>query len=296
VLMSDWVVGVIGLGNMGGPAAARLATTHPTWGYDVSLERMNLAAKQGVRLTGEPTEIASRCDVLVLSLPMPADVVGFAEQVVGGHGRPGGVVVDLSTIDPGSARTAAEHCAGRGVDYLDAPVLGRPDRCGSWTLVVGGPQERVDEIRPLLEANVAARVVRAGDVGAGSVMKLMNNLMFGAINAVTAEVLNTCRLAGVDPDLFVRTVSDSGAAAVSNLFREIGPKMVSGDYSPTFAQALLEKDNRLAVQVAEDVGCPTWIGSAVSAVNQLALSDGLGDQDSAAVHQVYAARSRSGTQ
>ncbi|MFA1545977.1 NAD-binding protein [Actinomadura chokoriensis] len=135
---------------------------------------------------------------------------------------------------------------------------------------------------------MAAAVVRIGEVGAGSVVKLLNNLMFGAINAVTAEALAICRAAGVDPEVFARTVADSGAATVSNLFRELAPKIVQGDHAPTFALALLEKDNRLALALARESGSPAFIATAVDQLNRLALFRGLGAEDTGAVHRLYA--------
>ncbi|MQY02682.1 NAD(P)-dependent oxidoreductase [Actinomadura macrotermitis] len=280
-------VSVIGLGAMGGRAAARLAADHPTLGYDLSPAAREAAAQQGVQIVDTP-EQAAKADVVLLSLPMPADVVAVAEDVLASHLGEGAVVVDLSTIDPAGAQTAAAAVAARGAVYLDAPVLGRPARCGAWTLTAGGDAAAVERVRPLLEATIARAVVRVGDVGAGSVVKLLNNLMFGAINAVTAEVLTICRLAGVDPALFAGTVAESGAATVSGLFRELAPKIVEGDLTPAFALDLLAKDNRLAVALAGASGAPTLIGSAVDQVNRLAVARGYGALDTAAVHRLYA--------
>jgi len=286
------VLGVIGLGAMGGRVAARLTAAGTVHGYDRSEAALEAAAGHGVRRAASAEEVAELADVLVLSLPMPDDVVGTARDVLAARLRPGSVVVDLSTIDPASARAAAEAVAQAGAVYLDAPVLGRPDKVGNWTLVAGGDEAAVEQVRPLLEGTVARAVVRTGDVGSGSVVKLLNNLMFGAINAVTAEVLTTAKAAGVDPAEFARIVAESGAATVSNLFKELAPKIAAGDFAPAFALGLLEKDNRLAVALARETGTPAFIGTAVDQVNRLSLDRGLGGLDTGAVQRLYEDLSR----
>lgn len=278
---------VIGLGTMGGRAAAALvragATVH---GYDPVTAARERAAAEGVTVHEAPDKPLAESDLAVLSLPMPADVLQAADGAL--RSLPSGaVVVDLSTIDPATAATAAASLAERGVTYLDAPVLGRPDRCGHWTLVVGGDADALAGVRPLLESSVAARVVRMGEVGAGSVVKLVNNLMFGAINAVTAEALNICRLNGVDPAAFVDTVAESGAATVSNLFRELGPRLAAADYAPTFALGLLQKDNRLVTELANRSGAPSFVAASVDQVNSLAANAGNAHLDTGVVYELY---------
>src|SRR5699024_7278661 len=181
----------------------------------------------------------------------------------------GTIVVDLSTIDPDTARDAASTLAERGIVYMDSPVLGRPERCGSWTLVVGGPRAEFDFAAKLLKETIATRVVRVGDVGSGSVVKLLNNLMFGAINAVTAEALTLCEAQGVDSSEFVNAVAESGAATVSNLFKELAPRMVANDYNPTFSLDLLTKDNRLALKLARSRDMEAPVAATVTRINEI---------------------------
>lgn len=280
-------VAVLGLGTMGGRAAARLAEAgFVVHGYDPAPAARERATGQGVRVHPAAEDAVAAAEVVLLSLPGPAQVTAAAAGPLTAAGS-GTVVADMSTIDPDTARNAAAALANAGVTYLDAPVLGRPDRCGRWTLPVGGPQSAVSRVAAVAEGTIAARVVRTGDVGAGSAIKLLNNLMFGAINAVTAEALNLCRLSDVDPGLFVDTLADSGAAPVSGLFRELGPKIVDADYSPTFGLGLLHKDNRLALELAQRVGGPSFVASCVDQVNSLAMGRGVADQDTGIVYELY---------
>jgi len=232
-----------------------------------------------------PSAVAD-ATLVILSLPLPHDVADFASR----HGdavQAGATVVDLSTIDPATARGAAEVLRGNEAQYLDSPVLGRPEKCGAWTLAVGGDAKAIDGVRPLLQSTIARAVVRAGEVGAGSTVKLLNNLMFGTINAATAEILTTCRAAGVEPDKLVEILSESNSAAMSNLFRELAPKVLAADFTPTFALQLLHKDNRLANELSERLGCPTFVGNAVQQVNSLALARGYGREDTGSVLKIY---------
>lgn len=280
-------VAVLGLGTMGGRAAGRLCEIGvPVGGYDPAPAARDLAAGRGVTVYDRPEAALRDAEVVVLSVPRPEQVMELAGGALG-SAAPGAVVVDLSTIDPDTARAAAEAVAKTGGVYLDAPVLGRPEGCGKWTLVVGGPEAAVDRVRPLLERSVARQVVRIGDVGAGSVVKLLNNLMFGAINAVTAEAFNVCRMAGVDPETFASVVADSGAATVSGLFRELGRKIPANDFAPTFGLGLLAKDNRLAVRLAESSGSPSFMAHCVDQLNTLAERQGWAEQDTAAVYRLY---------
>lgn len=279
---------VIGLGTMGGRVAARLAgeTGGQVRGYDPAPGACGAARAAGITVCDTAAEAVRDAGVVILSLPRPEHVLATVRGPLV-DAAPGGVVVDLSTIDPDTARTAAAELGAHRVGYLDAPVLGRPDRCGQWTLAVGGPPAAVERVRPLLEAAVAKRVAHVGEVGAGSVVKLLNNMMFGAINAATAEAFNICRLSGVDPATFASVVADSGAATVSGLFRELARKLPAGDYEPTFALALLQKDNRLALQLARQAGSPAFVAGCVDELNTLTAARDWGGEDTGALYKLY---------
>ena len=137
--------------------------------------------------------------------------------------------------------------------YLDCPVLGRPQGCGKWTLPTGGDERHLEVARPILQ-HLAARILPVGPSGHGNVVKLLNNLMFGAINAITAEVFALSRKLGMEPKVLFGTIAESGAATVSNLFRELGPKILADDFSPLFSIDNLHKDMRLGIEMARKVG------------------------------------------
>ena len=278
---------IFGLGVMGGRAAERaLAAGFSVTGYDPSETSRARSSEAGVTVTDNPSQATTSSRVIMLFLPLPEDVLKLVNDHLV-HARSGTIVVDLSTVDPGTSRTAALTLAESGIIYLDAPVLGRPQGCGTWTLVVGGEDQEISQVSEVLLATVAANVVRVGSTGAGSVVKLLNNLMFGAINAVTAEMLAICEDNHVDPALFVDTISNSGAATVSKLFLDLAPRMVSGDDDPVFSLKLLAKDVNLALRLAESSGTTAPIAATVAHINSLAMNLGLGHRDTSAVLAAY---------
>lgn len=280
-------VAVLGLGNMGGRAAVRLAAAGAeVSGYDPSPTARDRARDAGVTTADDAAGAVKDADVVLVSVPMPGDVLDTARASLA-ELPPATVVVDISTIDPRTAQEAARIVGVSGATYVESPVLGRPEACGEWTLVAGGPAEVIDGVRELLVGSIAKAMVHAGEVGAGSTVKLLNNLMFGAINAVTAEVFNVARLAGVPPERFFSIVAESGAASVSPLFRHLGGRIPAGDFSPNFGLGLLQKDNRLALQLAREVGGASFVASCVDQVNTLAARQGWSADDTGAVYKLY---------
>jgi 3-hydroxyisobutyrate dehydrogenase-like beta-hydroxyacid dehydrogenase len=242
---------------------------------------------QGFDVCGTPAEVAGKTAIILLFLPGPAEV---AETVAGEHGvrdgsLAGTVVVDLSTVDPDSTRRMAKIVADEGGEYLDAPILGRPDRAGNWTLPVGGAERALGKVRHVLEL-LSARIIYVGDSGAGNVIKLLNNLMFGAINNVTAEVLSAAPRLGVSPKVVYETIAESGAATVSNLFKSIGPKIVDGDFSPVFRVELLYKDMDLGLKMAKSAGATLMVSEGAQKLTEIALAKGYHGQDSSVVTRI----------
>lgn len=283
---------VMGLGTMGGRIAEAIAGSgHEVRGFDPSAAAREATSASGISVHDTAEKALQGAQLVVLSVPRPEHVLASARGAL--SAARGAVVADMSTIDPRTAREASTILAKHDVTYVDAPVLGRPDKIGNWTLPVGGPETATVLVQSVLEGAVAKQVIRVGGVGAGHAVKVLNNLMFGAINAITAEVLTTCEAAGVDPEVFVSTVADSGAATVSNLFREIAPKMIANDFEPAFALELLAKDNKLAIDLAHSVGAPTHLAEIIDSVNTAAMEQGLAERDTGAVQALY--RSQSAT-
>ncbi|MDX2004059.1 MAG: NAD(P)-dependent oxidoreductase [Meiothermus sp.] len=282
-------VGVVGVGTMGMLAVQLLLEK----GQAVVVSDVNPAALERVRLLGaQPVDalaqVAEQAEIILLFVPGPAQV----EAVVAGDGgllsagRTGQTIVDLSTIDPQTTRRLGRQAADLGVDYLDAPILGRPAAVGRWVLPVGGEAEVLERCRPVLE-KLAREVIHVGPLGAGHTLKLLNALMFSAINAMTAEMMAISHKAGLEPKVLYETITASEAATVSGLFRECGRKIVERDFDPAFTIDLLCKDNGLAIQMAKEVGAPPLLAGAIQTINELAKATGHGREDTSALVKVY---------
>jgi 3-hydroxyisobutyrate dehydrogenase-like beta-hydroxyacid dehydrogenase len=282
-------VGVIGIGAMGTQAVKTLRSG----GYsvvvsDASTDALRRAQSLGASSANTPADVVARADMILLFLPGPSQV----EAVVTGqdgllpasyHNQ---VIIDLSTVDPDTTRRMGARAAAVGIGYLDAPVLGRPEAVGRWVLPVGGSVEVLERCRPVL-GTLAREVVHVGPLGAGNTLKLLNALMFSAINAMTAEMMAVCSKTGLEPRMLFDTIAGSDAATVSGLFKEVGRKIVERDFTPTFTIDLLCKDNGLAIQMARDAGAPPLLGNVIQTINELARAQGLGREDSSALVKVY---------
>jgi 3-hydroxyisobutyrate dehydrogenase-like beta-hydroxyacid dehydrogenase len=281
-------VGILGAGVMGRRAAEKLsAAGHTVFVHDV--DAAAAAQLTGVTALDHPAAVAAKTDIVLLYLPGPHEV---AECVAGRRGvleaaRAGSVIVDQSTVDPATSQRMAGLAYLKSVGYLDAPILGRPSMVGKWALPVGGTAADIDRCRAVLGV-VASNILHVGPSGAGNQVKLLNQLMFGAINAMTAEMMAIAHKIGIAPKLLYETITASQAGTVSNLFRELGARIAAEDYGDaTFSVDLLAKDVRLAVEMAKAHGAPPILARSIEALNDIARAQGLGGRDTSAMWKCY---------
>ncbi|HHF99119.1 MAG TPA: NAD(P)-dependent oxidoreductase [Candidatus Aerophobetes bacterium] len=282
-------VGVVGVGNMGFNMVRELKEAgYTVFARDVDKKAEERAKSLGAEIVSSPKEMANYVTVFLLSLPMPSHV---KEVVLGKDGilespKAGSVIVDLSTVDPFSTQENAKEAEKHGIGYIDAPVLGRPQACGNWTLPVGGKKEDLEKVEEVLKV-LAKRIIHVGPSGWGNIVKLLNNMMLGAINSITCEIFAICKKLGMNPKVFYETIAESGAASVSGLFKELGPKIYKRDFEPLFAVELLHKDMDLGIKMAKKVGVPLFVSETNQLLNEIAKLKGWGKEDTASVVKVY---------
>lgn len=275
---------------MGAPMAGALIDH----GYDVvvfdkSDVALGRAAAIGCNAVTTPAEVGRRARVILISLPRPEHVVAVVrtgDESLLAAAPPGTVIVDTSTVDPETSQDNAKAAQAVSIGYLDSPILGRPAGCGNWTLPTGGDAEYLAAATPVLET-FASRIIHVGPSGHGNMLKLLNNLMFGAINTITCEVFALSERLGMDPGLLYDTIATSGAATVSNLFKELGPKIVDREFTPDFSVDNLEKDVGLGLTMARQSGLTLEFSETGQRLNQAAQRAGLGAEDTAAIVRIF---------
>jgi 3-hydroxyisobutyrate dehydrogenase len=280
---------VLGLGNMGGQMARRLAATgHAVTGYDIDARRARQLASEGVTTVESPAQVTDVSDFVLSSLPDPAAVRlnYLGEHGVLGKVRKGMTLIDLSTIDPDTWREVAAAARTRGVDCLDAPVSGGPAEAGSGRLVfiIGGEAAVLERCRPVLSV-LGGEIHHAGPLGAGHTVKIVNNIMSMGNVAVAAEAMVLGVKAGLDPQRLFDILSTSGGRSFHFLKRF--PNVLAGDLAPRFSIALSRKDMGLALALAARLETPMLVASTVRQVYEAACAQGLGGLDMAAVTTLY---------
>jgi len=230
-------IGLIGYGVMGKAIAKKLMNSnYQVFVYDKNESELTIAKKKGCFTCSSPQDVSLKTKIILLSLPNPEivlDVVGNENHGILNSASPGTIIVDTSTVDPETSKKNYSKSSLKKVEYTDSPILGRPEFVGNWTLVIGRNSIINNNLKNVL-LTFASKIVDAGAIGNGNILKILNNLMFGAINSITCEVLSLCKDQSVDLNLFFDTVSKSGAATTSKLFLELGPKIINNDFSTIF--------------------------------------------------------------
>jgi 3-hydroxyisobutyrate dehydrogenase-like beta-hydroxyacid dehydrogenase len=283
-------IGIIGTGVMGRTVASKvMAGGYRVVGFDNNSTSSAKALSDGVQMVQNPAEVARRVNMVLLFLPGPDQVTDCvaAEGGLLSALEPGSVIADMSTVDPKTTARMAGMASDKRIGYLDAPILGRPATVGKWAIAVGGREEDLESCRPVFEL-VAARIFYIGPAGSGHKVKLLNQMMFGAINAMTAEMMAVASTIGIPPRMLYETITGSQAGTISNLFVELGGRIAKEDYEDaTFTVDLLVKDLKLAVKMAEENHSPPILGKAIELINEIAQTQGFGAYDTSIMWKSY---------
>ncbi|MBF9000160.1 NAD-binding protein [Vibrio sp. CAIM 722] len=247
-------IGVIGLGNMGSGMAATLAKKEFTvFGYDLSAQALQAISEHGVTPISQLSDLIPQCDVVILSLPKAEHVqkVCLDEQGLLAHAHSGLIVIDTTTSEAQTSRDVAAQLAIKGVEFIDAPVSGGPAGAASGTMsmVIGGSETTYTKVLPVLQA-MSTTQVHIGDVGAGNIAKIANNLLCAAHLITTSEVVNLAAKAGVSPEKVLAGINaGSGRSGVSQV--NFPKWILNQSYDSGFTMGLMRKDVGLAQKLAE---------------------------------------------
>jgi 3-hydroxyisobutyrate dehydrogenase len=283
-------VAFIGLGIMGRHMAGHLLRG----GHRLTVHTRTRATADDLLSAGatwadSPAAAASGADVVFICVPDTPDVraVVLGANGVIGSARPGMVVVDHSTISPTATREMAATLGDRGVTLLDAPVSGGDvgAKNGTLSIMVGGPSEAVERVRPLL-ALMGKTITHCGPSGAGQLTKLVNQVLVSVTNLAVCEALTLARAGGLDLAKTIAAVS--GGAAGSFQLTQLGPKMAAGDFAPGFMIDLQSKDLRLVTEAASDAGVSLATVGHVAALFAQLQTAGRGREGTQALYDAVA--------
>lgn len=288
--MTTTRIAAIGLGSMGyGMAASALKAGLDVHGFDVNAAQVTRFQSEGGQ-AGALNEVApqiSAAMIVVLNAAQTQDVLFGADALVP-QMRAGAVVIACATVSPEFAREMAARCEEHGVLYLDAPISGGSIKAaaGELSYMASGSSEAFAAAKPVLDAT-AAKVFALGDkVGAGSAMKVVNQVLAGVHIATMAEAMTFGMTQGIDPATFMEVIPD--CAGTSWMLENRGPHIVAGDYTPHSSVDIWLKDLGIALDIAKasKFGAPVT----AAALQQFVAASGMGHggEDDAAVAKVYA--------
>lgn len=253
-------VGFIGLGTMGNRMAGNLAKAkHDLVVHDIDRKTGDPLVADGATWADTPKAVAAASEVVFTSLPGPPEVesVAYGEDGLIAGLQPGAAWFDLSTNDPTRVRQMAARFAEKGLRMLDAPVSGGPAGAASGKLAVwvGGDKAAYDQFEPVISTfSDNARYI--GEIGAGSVAKLVHNCAGHAILACLAEAMTLGVKGGVEPVALWEAIR-TGAGGRSRTFDRLADQFLPGEFEkPAFALKLAHKDVTLATALGRELGVP----------------------------------------
>ena len=291
-------VAVIGMGQMGSGMARRLiATGNDVIGYDINTQTRQALRKDGLAMADSVEAALAGRGVVLTSLPDPAAVraAWLGEGGLVARAAPGTLILELSTIDPGTMQEVGAVAEARGIHVVDCPVSGSPAEAadGGLVLIAGGTDEAVRRAEPFL-LQLGSTWKHTGPVGTAKVVKLVNNLMSMGAVLVASEAFAMGVAAGVEPERLFDVLSVSGGR--SHHFLKRFPNVLRNDYRPGFKMELGEKDLALAVDLGRSLRMPTPTASMVREIFAVALAEGYRGQDIVALHDMYRKWARKGGQ
>jgi 3-hydroxyisobutyrate dehydrogenase len=277
--MSDRI-GFIGLGIMGqGMAANLLKAGFELTVWNRTITRMQDLVAQGAHAGAGPADVAARSDVVVICVSDTPDVQGV---ILGEHGvihgaRPGALVIDCSTISPQATREMAAALAEKGVFMLDAPVSGGSEGAakGTLSIMVGGESAQFDRALPIFQA-MGKTITHVGGHGAGQTVKLVNQVLVVGNAIAMCEALMFAQAGGVDLQKTYTAISQG--AAGSWMFTNRAPQIMARDWRPGFTIDLQQKDLRLVLESADELGVPIPVTSLVFQLYRTLQAQGVGSE------------------
>ena len=286
--MFEGKIGFIGLGIMGRPMAKNLIKA----GYKLVVYD-KFAAFDDIKALGAEgassnKEVAAKTEIIITMLPNSPHV---KEAILGKDGviegvKAGALVVDMSSIAPAASQEVGAALKQKGVSFLDAPVSGGEPKAidGTLAIMVGGDKAVFEKAKPVLE-KMGSSVVLVGDIGAGNVTKLANQIVVALNIAAVSEAFTLAVKAGVDPQQVFEAIK--GGLAGSTVMNAKVPMILDGNFKAGFRIELHIKDLQNALDTAHELGVPIPLTASVMETLQALKVDGFAANDHSAIVRHY---------
>ena len=278
-------IGFVGLGIMGKPMAKNLLKAgYSLTVYDIVGANLEEVVTEVATGASSSREVAANSDKIITMLPDSADseaaILGPSGVLEGASS--GAIIVDMSSIAPSVSQKIAAECAKQSVDMLDAPVSGGEPGAINATLsvMVGGNQEIFDKCYDLMKT-VGGNVVLTGDIGAGGVTKLANQIIVALNIEALSEAMVLAQKAGVDPEKVFNAIR--GGLAGSAVMEAKGPMMLDRNFQAGFRMRLHQKDLRNVLQTAQELNIPLPATALVQQMIGALINDGESESDHSAI-------------
>jgi 2-hydroxy-3-oxopropionate reductase len=281
-------LGFIGLGIMGRPMALNLRRAgHALWVHGRRPVTMEVLVEAGAQACRSVADVAVNAEIIFIMVSDTPDVenIVLGETGLAHRLRPGQVIVDMSTISPASTRRLAQELETRGVEMLDAPVSGGEIGAinANLSIMVGGKEKTFQRVKPLFDV-LGKNVVHVGDHGAGQVAKACNQIVAALTIEAVSEALTFARRNGVDAAR-VRAALMGGFAG-SKILEVHGQRMLDNDFKPGFKVKLHQKDLRIVMEDAHQLGIGLPGAALVAQHLNALMGSGDGELDSSAIVKV----------
>ncbi len=286
-------IGFVGIGTIGKPMALNIRKG----GFELAvfdLDQRAVAELVEAGATGKasPAAVAEASDIVITMVPDAPDV----EKAALGPGgvieglAPGGLYIDMSTVDPETTRKVGAAMAARGIRMIDAPVGRTVENAyeGTLSIMVGGEAGDVEEAMPVLRC-MGSDITHCGPLGNGHAVKLVNNYVSGGILALLSEGLTMGMKAGLTLETMLEVVGSTFAAS-GVMTRMLPAKAFKGDFAPGFKTRLSHKDIRLGLGLARAAGLDAPVGQGVFETLTRAIEAGHGDEDFTSILKVNEAK------
>ena len=282
-------IGFIGLGIMGRPMAKNLIKK----GYDLVVcdfkkEAVNDLVSCGAKEAKNGAAVASECSAIITMVQNSPQVRSavFGEGGIAETAKEGTTLIDMSSIDPVESKSIGKALEGKGIDMLDAPVSGGEPKAidGTLSVMVGGKKETFDKFYDLLKA-MAGSVVYVGDLGAGNIAKLANQIIVAINIAAVSEAFTFSKKMGADPTLVYEAIR--GGLAGSTVMDAKIPMIISRNFNPGFRIELHIKDLTNALNAAHSVNSPVPLTGQLMEIMQSLKASGLEKEDHSAIAKYY---------